>query len=221
MDAEQEKALQLLIAHADRMWKAEEQNAARLAARTNLVLTGVTAIIGLKVFSLGKELDVVLNAPLSVPLVFFWQCLAGSTGCLACALWIALDTRLGTSHFSSSASEDLWLDQKVVDLVLTQDDAPERKMVPGMVFSATQEAALDLQDRNARRGVAIMKAQTLFFVAVGFAITSMILYTWVKCEQTAQKSVETIRVVNERGAQYDHHDNGQDRCDPGEQVPIR
>jgi hypothetical protein len=50
-----EESLKQMVSHSDRMWKAEEQNAARIANRSNLALTAISAVIGLKLLAFGKE----------------------------------------------------------------------------------------------------------------------------------------------------------------------
>lgn len=189
MSSSHDENVKTLIAHADRMWKAEEQNSSRLAARANLVLSGLTALIGLKVFTLGKELDVILAARLTVWLVLLWQAIGLCVLTLARALWLALDVRIGSGRGTSSASQALALDPNTVERILF-DQLPPGAPVPEMVFSVTQDAALDLQDRNASRGVAIAKAQILLFAAVGLLVGSMILYTIVKVKHTSPPAVQ-------------------------------
>lgn len=185
------------------MWKAEEANAARLAARSNLVLSGITAIIGLKVFTLGRELDTILAAKTSVTLVLFWQAFGLAVIFLAWALWLTLDARFGSRKGSSSASQGFAIDEDILEHVLFCEDV-EQKEVAELVFSVAHNAASDLQNRNATRGTSIAKAQLLFFVAVGLAVASMVLYTMVKLEQGPIPGVSNVGV---KGATNDADSN--------------
>lgn len=200
-----------LIGHADRMWKAEEQNAARLAARANLVLSGIAALIGLKVYAIGKEFDTVINAPVGSKLCSFWMCAILSLLCIGGALWFVLDIRRGARTKSSTASLKLELDPELVKYAMGNEPFPDA-FAAEMVFSTTSEAAADLKDRNASRGKAVSRSQILLFLGAISLFASMVLYARLRSDE--------IRALNEAKA---HEQSGQPKSsrtpDPSDLPP--
>jgi len=173
-----------LVAHADRRWKAEENNATRLAARANLVLSGITAVIGLKLVAAGKELDVIAAAAPWVGVVFVTLIVLILIA-LGRALWLVLGVELGKwrkSGESVSASALLELDLEMIE-------DPEN--VPEHVLVVTTKAAEELLGRNAIRQTAVNRAQVAFLWGVGITVVSLFFYGGVAYEHSRRRIVDT------------------------------
>lgn len=180
------------LAHADRCWKAEEANATRLAARANLVLSGVTAIIGLKLFAIGKEVETILAAACSGKATLFWVFGIVSALLLLTALIQVLGIRRWELTFDDppdrhnkppSASTGLGLSQDILKkpFAYSEEDACWE------CFSVTYDAFTDLQERNAKRKEHVDSAQRKLFWAILTLAITMGLYTWVAHENRAKE----------------------------------
>jgi hypothetical protein len=161
----------VLLAHADRCWKAEEANAARLATRANLVLSAITAILGLKLFAIGKEIEVVIREPFGAWSLFFW--IAGSIGFVA--ILNALRQILGIQFKSkkSSASASLSLAESVAE--------SPWKVAPGdatwYIFKVTYNASLSLRERNEEKQNSIRRSQVSLGIGVVALAISIVCFT--------------------------------------------
>ncbi len=185
LDRFDNEAIKHLIGHADRMWRSEEQNAARIATRANLVLTAVAAIIGLKVFTFGKELDTIINAEKGLWFHAFIVCLLVAAYFLIHALCIAIDIR-PLSVPSSSASSKLEIEEDLLEeLLIARESDEDDNPVGPIIISSTMDAASNLRDRNASRERAIGRAQILFFAGVLSTFATFFAYTMVKIRYTS------------------------------------
>jgi hypothetical protein len=164
-----------LLAHADRCWKAQEANAARLATRANLVLTAITAILGLKLFALGKEIEVVRQLPVGWISIAFWT--SGASGAF-CVIW-ALRTILELRLYSRRAELDAPSASAALEISKQVEDKPWRLAEGASVwylFKITYNAALGLRQRNEQKQRSIRLAQNWLFAGILFLVMSIISY---------------------------------------------
>lgn len=173
------ESLRHFLAHADRCWKAAEANGARLAARANLILTGVSAVFGIKIYSLGGDLFGQGAAHWAVK-GLFWLLSVAALVCLLGAFLKVLGVwRFGPQSqppefelFSSAehalAVEDAFL---VNPGVLREDQALQ------YLFTKTYNAAVFLQRRNARRKAELDVAQKLLLTGLVILIGATVVYT--------------------------------------------
>lgn len=154
-----------LLQHADRCWRAETENAARLSSRISFLFSGLVALFGLGLFKIewfGRAEDVVrIESPVAM-----WSIkllLLGSVVmfCLAFGC-IMLGKRKGPNVH---ASELLALPQWYME------DPPISEWTAKKVaFICTYEAFLDLQEQNKEKDKRIRRAQIPF--VTGFALVS-------------------------------------------------
>lgn len=170
-----------LIAHADRCWKSEEANATRHAARANLVLSAITAIVGFKLYALGNEIDVVRNAPFGFCCALFWFCLGLGLLLVGGAFTYLFDVfrpmpkENGQEAFDS-ASTSLRLPPQLVG---SPWDAADY-IVAWHVYRRTYNAYIDLQERNQRRSLRIDGSQKLLCLGLLALFMSIVMYHVVK-----------------------------------------
>ncbi len=158
-----------LIAHADRLWKAEEANAARLQTRVNIVWTGLTAVMGFGAAILGPRLSGMLNGG-----VFGWlalACLVGGAACLVKAMLHVLGTRRRADAASPAASGGLIL----LNELRRRPWAFARHEVEWYLFRTTYDAAKALQKRNADRQATVDKSQFWFLFGFFGTLASILL----------------------------------------------
>lgn len=174
---------QWLIGHADRFWKAEESNATRIAARANLVLSGILAIIGLKLYSAGKELETMLSP--SAGLLGRWSlalCAMAFVMLLASlAMILSLKMRKSTR---GPASGRLVLDPALVKKPWRMTE----RQSSWYVFKKTHNAAEDLHERNNDREKVVDTAQLTFFLGVIALFIALVLYTAIVFRDAIRKS---------------------------------
>jgi hypothetical protein len=164
----------ILIAHADRFWKAEEANAARLSTRANFVLSGIYAIIGFKTFAVGRELDRVLAVPTGFWFVLYWIASGTTVVLLVFALVRALGSGQRKRQIAPAASDLL----RLRDSVINRPWNIEEVEASWYVFKTTYNAATDLNQRNKRRIIGIDRAQRLLFFGIITLILSIVVYTF-------------------------------------------
>lgn len=162
-----------LIEHADRLWRAEEANSARFAARSNLVLSVITAFIGVQLFLFERVVDNVVGStsawwPLRCG---FWSAAAASPIVLVIALFQVLGPwRFGKkSGETSSASSSMALPESITsrpwDIVESE--------AAWLVFKMTHNSANDLAERNAKRASAISRAQWMLLLSLLLLLVTM------------------------------------------------
>ena len=184
------------LSHADRCWKAEEANATRLASRANLVISGVSAIIGLKLYAMGREVGVILEAPPGALPTLFWVFGLLSGFFLLTCLVIVLGIRRweltgGESPNKSdppTASGRLGLTESELAVILKLD-ADE---VTFVAFQHTIDAYFDLQERNATRKQAVDNAQRRLFWGIICLAFSMATFVWVDYSEKRERSVKHV-----------------------------
>lgn len=175
------------LAHADRCWKAEEANATRLAARANLVLSGVTAIIGLKLFAIGKEIETILDSDSSAKATLFWV-FGGISGILLLnALIQVLGIRRWELTFDEPPNGHGQAPSASAGLGIPTDELEKMHELPALAaswrcFFLTYDAFTDLQERNAKRKEHVDSAQRKLFWAILCLALTMGLYTWISHE---------------------------------------
>jgi hypothetical protein len=161
-----------LIQHAVRCWEAEVENARRHAARLNLLLPAVLAVLGFGAFNLGS----IGRDPAGVePAHLVWVVrvlLLGSLLLFMRALWILLAIRQLTRP-RPSASDLLKLSKQNETDPVALDDASARKAA----FERTYAAAADLRWRNSGQGRRIDQGQQSLLVAILLALAAVACYT--------------------------------------------
>jgi hypothetical protein len=157
----------LFLSHADRCWKAEEVNATRIAARGNLVLTGVVAVLGLKLYSASTEMRAVIRAEPGSLATAFWGLAAFGLAGMLWALKIVLEVKLkvweawSKKPRSRTACRTMHL---TVEQVTAPSSSPEHEVAVDL-FKRTYAAVLELNGRNDTRNRMIERAQIIFFLS--------------------------------------------------------
>lgn len=157
-----------VLGFADRCWGAEEVNAARIASRSNLVLSGILAVIGLKLFVTPGELRVIAHEASPCGEWLFWLLSGASFAGLMFALWVVLEIKIAKS--GPPASANLVLRDPRPVLVDDQENAGE------FVLGATLSAALDLYRRNRERTKAVGRAQIVFYCSTVLILFALVQY---------------------------------------------
>lgn len=165
----------ILLAHADRMWKAEENNAARLATRANFVLSLISAVIGLKLFALGREAAVMWTQADLWPSILFWGLVLASAIALLYSLLLVLNVRWGKPRAHQTASKLLGLDRRVTNAPWQLEEVE----AGWYIFRTTVLAAEDLCVRNGERKQAIDTAQVAFLVGFLTLLGSVGVHSFV------------------------------------------
>lgn len=176
----------ILLAHADRCWKAAEANSARIAARANLVLSGVTAMLGLKLFLAGKEFDLVTAAPAGTPLYVFVAAWVLSLVFLGVALVKVLfgpRKLIGAPREGDTASGGLQLNQGAID----RPWAVPANYATVYVFLLTYRASTDLHERNKKRERSVDSAQKWLILGIAALFLAMFSYTWIAWDHNHAK----------------------------------
>ena len=189
---DEERGAPVLLAHADRFWKAEEVNATRIATRANLVLSGVTAVLGLKLFAAGKEIETMTSPPLGLRAMVFWML---APLCLALLLWclgIILEVKPWWRTRKPSACQ--WL--QIPDELAKTPWRMTRRQADWYIFRLTINAAEELHNRNRIRNIAVNRAQSLFFISAIGLFFSLGLYAWVARSQSRPSDVQGESNVN-------------------------
>jgi hypothetical protein len=180
-----DQRLSVFLAHADRCWKAEEVNATRIAARTNLVLTGVTAVLGLKLYSATAEIRTMIEAnhgPLGAWTLAFWIPAAlGLAGMLLC-LGIVLEVKWSaiTGNGTPLASRLLQLNEQQ----WTSPESVPKDSIERDAFRYVYAAALALHKRNTKRNRLLSQAQAIFFLSAILLFISLTAYGVIHYSET-------------------------------------
>ncbi|CAN5762874.1 hypothetical protein BH11PLA1_BH11PLA1_22160 [soil metagenome] len=166
------KVLQVLLTHADRCWKAEETNATRLAAKSNLVLSAISATLALTVFLVNRSILVADNLP-SIPRALVWLLLL----CAAGSLFVALMKSLGiVGHRSSGGGFPFASSTLPIPQALEMPSAPTEDEVLALAFIRVYRAADNLHLRNAQRNRSIGDAQAYLFAGMVWLIVWTLSY---------------------------------------------
>jgi hypothetical protein len=161
-----------LIDHAVRCWEAEVENARRHAARLNLLLPAILAVLGFGAFNLswlGKH-----SADLE-PIWVVWivkVLLLGSLLLFMRAVWILLAVRQ-RRRVRPTASHALRLGRDAESDPAALDPQTAR----GTAFERTYTAAAELRRRNAAEGMRIDRGQQALLVAILHALLAVACYT--------------------------------------------
>ncbi|GMV25498.1 MAG: hypothetical protein AMXMBFR58_15290 [Phycisphaerae bacterium] len=192
----------VLVSHADRYWKAEEVNATRIANRANLVLSGITAVIGLKFVAIGKEIDTILAAA-NWQRVFF----------AAASMWAAF--LLGWSWLrvlgigsKKTTSNTLASDDLAVEAAIQKDPTVIQDAdIPVYIFKQTYNAAVGLKERNLQRQLTVDGAQRLFAWALLSMAVSIVIFVLAYANRPTENSVSSSDggVHGEGGAHEGSH----------------
>lgn len=187
------KAATAFLNHADRCWKAEEVNATRLAARSNLVLTAVTATLSIAVFGFGKALPTIFESPAGFKPTYF--CTAFGLGsvflvwALVAVLGIHRHQIMPPAHQADrednepTASGGLAYPDKTFPTIKSM--TPVR--ATWVTGDLTYKAFTDLQERNARRKETIDVAQKRLFFAILFLLVSVAFYGVIEYDAHIQR----------------------------------
>ncbi|MBC7834589.1 MAG: hypothetical protein H7Y88_05750 [Phycisphaerales bacterium] len=215
-----ERLFGVLTQHADRGWKAEETNSARLAARANLVIAGVSAVIGFRLFGIGGETELMLDRLIALDsrAGMFWVCWLGTLVCLGWALLIALEmvrapTTLEEDGAVSKPSEpEEGATSSRLLLLPPEKVADPTTLTPegwaATIFEATYKSFVNLQERNAERRDAVDAAQLTFLGSLLPLFVSIGLYTWVAYDARTARA-ESAEVVHVEPENPESRDAGQ------------
>lgn len=186
--------LDTLLQHSERFWRAEEANATRLATRANLVLTGIAAVIGLKLFAMTREVATVVDAAPGSRPTLFWIT-AGISGFLLLYAFVkALGIRrweitfgkpLDSERRAPTASEGLSLPPSIE----ADPESVSAYEAKDWCFHLTYDAATDLQQRNSERKSDVDSAQRKLFWGIIWLVLSMALFVWIDYSER-QRGVE-------------------------------
>lgn len=157
-----------LIDHAVRCWEAEVENARRHAARLNLLLPAILAVLGFGAFNLSS---IGRNSPEVEPVWVFWivkVLLLGSLLLLMRALWILLAVRQ-RRRARPTASHALRLSRDAESDPVGVDEQTAGRTV----FERTYTAAAELRRRNAAEGTRIDRGQQALLVAILHALLAV------------------------------------------------
>lgn len=168
-----------VLAHAERHWQAEVENAARLSSRENGILSVIAMLLGLGLFR-GPEAQQLEPAALSwtrrgLLVLGVLQVLAA----LGLVLWIrrpasGLTTRqLRSASFASALLTWPGTGRHMKEVVL---DALEADLIAIRVTNAATE---DLLARNTRRKQLLDKSQRFLFAAAVSASLAVTCYFWL------------------------------------------
>lgn len=128
----------IVLAHAERVWKAEEVNASRLASKVSLVTAGITATLGFKLFVSGSAIPLILKLGWFHKLAILG--LGAFAGlCLIRSIWMALGVKITRRHFLPWLKE-LW---SWIPLTQTRINPPEQ------TYSACELLTFTEQERDA------------------------------------------------------------------------
>jgi len=180
------------------MWKAEEQNAVRLAQKSNLVLSGLAALFALTFFMVGKDLASFFGGQWTGWRCTFATMVAIAALVLLSAIWKVMEIhkhwrlrhlarlRWWVSLFSSerqsgtertaSSSDLLDLPPDPSGLVKTPWEVEEH-VATWVVYATVLAAARDLHARNEYRKTTIDRAQVCLFIATLLLFLSIVPYT--------------------------------------------
>jgi len=153
-----------LVEHADRLWQAERENAARIEARVQLVGGGSVALLGLGCFAFEWQ----YYAP-SSPVCPVWATIAIHLLLALSLIFFALS--LGRLYAESPSAKENVPVTATESMELKESDAG--KPIKAIVWAKTYRAYLDLKRRNARQRFRLWKGQQLFsfgLIAIFFAI---------------------------------------------------
>lgn len=195
----------VLNKHAELFWKAEEANAARIAAKNNLILAGIVAVIGLKLHQFGVGLDLVGTCTSTILRYLFWVLVLVGLGLFACALWVALELKKYQKGQGSHASCGLMLSELVVEAPWTYP----ANLLHFHAFRKTYTAAIELQERNDNRRKKVDRAQQLFFVGVVCAVLAVAVYVGIcRYFQPPSTPIESLPTCGMIGDCESAHDAG-------------
>lgn len=165
---EQDKAHEVLIAHADRCWKAECENAARIESRMKLTAGAIMALLGLGFFKVDWLYDpkhesrlhwiavvIVMRITLVLALIF-----------LACALAVLFSRRPNKPKDEPHTSSE--------QLSIKGDDV--QRPVREAVFLRTYKAYTDLQARNGEQWTKLKRAEDFAIIGVVFVFAALLMY---------------------------------------------
>lgn len=165
--------LDALVEHADRCWKAECENAERLAARIRLMLSGLIALFGVGLFKIEwtRSNDVAPSMG-PYPMFFVKLFVTLSVPCFVVAFLRLLRRR--ERHETLHASEHLSLPDEITGGPASTNDVLAKEAT----FAATWNAYLDLQNRNSMRARRIDIANRWFFGGLTLVISALLIYVW-------------------------------------------
>ena len=170
MDASSEAARKwsVLLAHADRRWQAEVENARRLAERAKTLITLVSALLGLGFLKFGS-LEVIEPTLLFHAIRSF---LAAGVALLVAALLLLLGFRRQRDQARPLASRSLaWPNEARLNASKLGEAAALE-----IACSVVTQAAVDLQIRNTGEQGRIDSGQLLLVFAAFCAGVSMLLH---------------------------------------------
>jgi|GEM_PF-5687788 len=174
--ASSDSSHEMMVSHADRMWQAERENAARIQDRINLTAAAIVALLGLGLFGfvwtlddkshpvLGPIMMVAVHVLLVLALLFFA---------------LSLGRLYSGPTASASATDELEFESK-------DSESPLWTAVYNRIISAYT----DLKQSNARHRLRLRKAQVSFVLGMACVFLSVILY--LLCSLPSKIHVESV-----------------------------
>jgi uncharacterized membrane protein YbhN (UPF0104 family) len=183
-----------LLDQAERSWKAEEVNAARVAARANLVLSAILALVAALLLIVRHEallIDTLWQR------VTFAGLLLSAMIFAVLALADVLHVRLKASGEApgSPSSNELRIDHRLAarPWVMKQSEAT------AYAFRLTYNAAAGLYHRNQARQRAVDRAQRRLMAAVLLVFLSQVMYIgviWFGDDDERQENPVALEAAN-------------------------
>lgn len=165
---EQDNAHEILIAHADRCWKAECENAARIESRMKLTAGAIMALLGLGFF----KVDWLYDPRHESRLHWVWVVIAMRIALvfalifLAWALAVLFARRPNKPQVEPHTSSE--------QLSIKGDDV--QRPVREAVFLRTYKAYTDLQARNGEQWTKLKRAEDFAIIGVVFVFAALLVY---------------------------------------------
>lgn len=183
---------QSLVDHAVRCWDAERENATRLTARVNIVLSVAIALFGLGLFRLEwlRAENQVSRIDSLLAIYLIKSLLTSSLITLAIAFWLLIGSttpKPERKHLKEAAQDDSKprtkrAFQAADHLALPSwsfDDPPkDPDTARKLVFARVYLAYLDLRRRNARKRDRLDRGQQWLALALALIGLAILCYIW-------------------------------------------
>ena len=166
------RGLDHLLAHADRYWKSQEVNAARLSTKSNLVLSVVLALVGFALLLVQTQIE---RTQLSSSLawVVIVLCVV-SVICLVISLFLTIEVRLGRANRDVSfASAQLRLPSQLLSAPWSLSETE----AGWYLYKRTYLAADELFEQNASRQRELSNSQLFMLIGVVLLVVGAGAYT--------------------------------------------
>lgn len=179
-----------LIDHADRLWRAECDNAERAISRSDKMTTGLVALVGLGLFRIEWY-----RSSADVPTMMPTAALAVKILLIAAVLCFVISmamlrgrwkkrTNIERTNIERTNNERIEPILQSMRLKLPTetlhkvDSSSSSEAVNLAVFTRTYSAAVNLQKRNIRKFRRIARATIPFGMGIASVVIAMLIYMW-------------------------------------------